>query len=180
MWSVLNSITGRKAQPRLPDYVNIDNRKVEGNQEIAECLNSYFVSVGPQLAKAIPNQHLQWDHFHKEKRKTLSDSFSLQPVTQAEVRMILRNCANKTSMDAQQLDIKLLKTLADAIVPPLTHICNLSFCSGVFPEKMKVARVLPLHKGGDKHDLSNYRPVSILPQFSKIIEKLFNNRLEES
>ena len=57
------------------------------------------------------------------------------------------------------------------------HIFNLSFESGVFPGAMKIAKVIPLFKGGDAEDFSNYRPVSLLSQFSKILEKLYNNRL---
>ena len=62
---------------------------------------------------------------------------------------------------------------------PLTYVCNLSLTSGVFPDKMKLAKVLPIFKGGDKHIFTNYRPVSLLPQCSKVLEKLFNIRLNE-
>ena len=54
----------------------------------------------------------------------------------------------------------------------------MSFLNGVFPNKCKIAKVIPLYKNGDIDDFSNYRPVSLLPQFSKILEKLFNNRLK--
>ena len=49
--------------------------------------------------------------------------------------------------------------------------------NGIFPDRMKIARVIPLFKNGDVKEFSNYRPVSILPQFSKILEKVFHNRL---
>ena len=55
---------------------------------------------------------------------------------------------------------------------------GLSLSKGVFPDAMKIARVIPLFKSGDKHVFNNYTPVSLLPQFSKILEKLFNNRLD--
>ena len=64
------------------------------------------------------------------------------------------------------------------IVTPLSHICNQSFIEGVFPDEMKIARVIPLYKSGEKNKYNNYRPVSLLPQFSKILEKLFDNRLD--
>ena len=48
---------------------------------------------------------------------------------------------------------------------------------GIFPDEMKIARIIPLFKSGDKQNVSNYRPISLLPQFSKILEKIFNNRL---
>lgn len=55
----------------------------------------------------------------------------------------------------------------------------MSFQTGVFPKKMKIAKVIPLYKTGDKNNFTNYRPVSLLPQFSKILEKLYNSRLEK-
>ena len=64
------------------------------------------------------------------------------------------------------------------IVKPLTHICNISFKNGTFPDQMKVAKVIPICKGNDKQVFTNYRPISLLPQFSKILEKLFNVRLD--
>ena len=75
--------------------------------------------------------------------------------------------------------MSLIKHIIVSLADPLTHICNLSFETGVFPEKMKVAKVVPLFKSGEKNVFTNYRPVSLLPQFSKILEKLFNKRLEK-
>ena len=63
------------------------------------------------------------------------------------------------------------------ICRPLTHFINLSIISGVFPDQLKIARVIPLFKSGDKSIFNNYRPVSVLPAFSKILEKVIYNRL---
>ncbi len=63
------------------------------------------------------------------------------------------------------------------IVKPLIYICNVSFHTGIFPNKIKTTIVILLYKSGDKHYFTNYRPVSLLSQFSKILEKLFTVRL---
>ena len=60
---------------------------------------------------------------------------------------------------------------------PLKHIFNLSLLNGVFPDSMKIARVIPLFKSGNTKEFSNYRPISLLPQFSKILEKIYHSRL---
>lgn len=70
-----------------------------------------------------------------------------------------------------------LKLTADYITIPLTHIINLSFLKGRFPDKLNYAKAIPLHKSGDKNDLNNYRLISILPSFSKIFEKTIRTRL---
>ena len=67
--------------------------------------------------------------------------------------------------------------MADIIVVPLCHIINLSFSAGVFPEVWKTAKVIPLHKGGSTEELGNFRPISLLSIFDKIIEKLMHARL---
>ena len=72
----------------------------------------------------------------------------------------------------------ILKKITNFFVHPFLHVCNISFSKGVFPDALKIARVIPLFKSGDKHVFTNYRPVSLLPQFSKILEKISNNRLD--
>jgi retron-type reverse transcriptase len=65
------------------------------------------------------------------------------------------------------------------LVNVLTHIINLSLENGIFPTKLKLAKVIPLFKQGDRTNVNNYRPISLLPQFSKIFEKVFYNRLSD-
>ena len=62
-------------------------------------------------------------------------------------------------------------------IAPLSHILNLSLASGIFPNELKIARVIPIYKSGDVGNFTNYRPVSVLPLFSKILERLMYTRL---
>ena len=71
----------------------------------------------------------------------------------------------------------MLKVVSDIIVVPLCHILNLSFSTGVFPNALKVAKVIPLHKGGSTQDMNNLRPISLLSIFDKIFEKIMHKKL---
>ena len=71
----------------------------------------------------------------------------------------------------------LVKDCANLICRPLTHIIYLSIVSGIVPDQLKSARVIPLFKSGDKSTFINYRPVSVVPAFSKILERVIYNRL---
>ena len=73
----------------------------------------------------------------------------------------------------------IVKRIMTNIVKPFSHICNTSFISGIFPDNMKIAKVVPLCKAGENNLFTNYRPVSLLSQFSKILEKLFSKRLDK-
>ena len=72
-----------------------------------------------------------------------------------------------------------LPVTATGSTQKITYICNLSFATGIFPDAMKIAKVIPIYKTGAKGEFNNYRPISLLPQFSKILEKLFDDRLEQ-
>ena len=102
----------------------------------------------------------------------------LHNVNKKEMMDVIKSFANKTSTDYNGMNMFILKKITNCIVDPFLHIYDISFSKGVFPDAWKIARVIPLFKSGDKHVFTNYRPVSLLPQFSKILEKLFNNRLD--
>ena len=70
-----------------------------------------------------------------------------------------------------KIDMKILKKVIEGISELQTFSSNLSFQTGKFPSKMEIAKVVPLYKSGDRHQFTNYRPISLLPQFSKILEK---------
>lgn len=89
----------------------------------------------------------------------------LTAVDGKEIMDIVDKCKNKTSTDCNEIDMKTVKMVIKGILEPLTYICNLSFQTGTFPNKMKIAKVVPLYKTGNRHYFTNYRPVSLLPQF---------------
>jgi potassium voltage-gated channel Eag-related subfamily H protein 8 len=72
---------------------------------------------------------------------------------------------------------RLVKQCIKLIKNPLSYIYNASSDSGIFPDRLKIAKVKPLYKKGDIHDIQNYRPISHLSLFSKILEKLMYNKL---
>ena len=65
----------------------------------------------------------------------------------------------------------------EELVTPLFHVCKNSLKNGIFPDDMKIAKIKPLHKSGEKNIVSNYRPISVLPLFSKILERIMYNRV---
>ena len=72
---------------------------------------------------------------------------------------------------------RIMKQCSDLYIHPLTHLINLSLKQGVFPQELKLAKVLPIYKSGNKQLIQNYRPISILPYFSKIFEKVVTNHI---
>ena len=84
---------------------------------------------------------------------------------------------NKSSSGYDNIVSWIVKTTIDTIAEPLTEIINCSLETRIVPDELKIAKVVPVYKAGAKNEFSNYRPISILPFFSKIFEKIVYNRL---
>ena len=100
-------------------------------------------------------------------------SFFLEPVTENEVLKVVNSGPNKTSMDHSGINFALVKKCISFLAIPISHIANISFEMGIFPDRMKIAKVIPIFKSGLKDSFTNYRPVSLLPSVFKDIGKTF-------
>ena len=107
------------------------------------------------------------------------NSFFINPTTPDEIIQIISNFKSKDSSGWDGIPMAVIKTIGSHIATPLSHICNLSFITGNFPTDMKIAKVTPIYKSDSRDEFSNYRPISLLPNFSKILEKLMSNRLND-
>ena len=100
----------------------------------------------------------------------------ISPVTKEEINSIISTFGD-TASGWDDIAPRSIKFVKEIIQKPLMHICNLSFYTGIVPEQIKIARVVPIYKHGDPYQFNNYRPVSVLNVFSKVYERLFYNRL---
>jgi len=90
---------------------------------------------------------------------------------------VARCFKNKLTAGIDEIPDHVVKQCIELLKVPLTNIYNTSLESGIFPDKLKIAKVIPVHKKGDTRDICNYRPIALLPVFSKLLEKLMYNRL---
>ena len=101
----------------------------------------------------------------------------LKPIEEYEIIEIVRKLEAKKSPGHDGFSTTIVKNNIDLLMLPLKHIFNLSFESGELPQSLKLAKVSPIFKKGAKDKFVNYRPISVLPVFSKILERLFYVRL---
>ena len=101
----------------------------------------------------------------------------LYNTTSDEVNKVIGKMVCKSSCGVDEINSKVIKYVAQYISMPLSHIFNLTFETGKIPDDLKVALVTPVYKSSEKNVYSNYRPISVLPCFSKILEKLMYKRL---
>ena len=130
--------------------------------------------MGQEQDSKIPDGTKHFKDFLGER---CNASLFLNPTDEEEIFRIVNSLKNKKSYGSDEISNNLLKLIIPYIINPLVHIFNISLLTGVFPSDMKIAKVIPIYKKDDSTLLSNYRPVSILSSFSKILERLVYNRL---
>ena len=114
--------------------------------------------------------------FHSYLLEANKESIFLTPTDQQQIHSIILNIKD-SAPGHDGLSTKVINPVIETLLPPLTYITNLSFTEGVFPHELKIAQVLPLYKNSDPMLFNKYRPISILPFFSKLFERLMYNRL---
>ena len=158
----------------MPSSFKSNEEEIFNPTQIANRFCEYFTNIGPNLAKSIPASD-------KSHRSFLNggfiNSFFLQSASEQEVTEICSSFQSGTAPGYDSISMNVVKESFNLICAPLTYIINLSLNSGVVPQEMKIARVIPLFKSGDKSLFTNYRPVSVLPVFSKFLERIVYNRL---
>ena len=139
--------------------------------DIANCLNEFFISKVVSIRANIPPQVEDPLLQLKRSMKDRQSEFSLKCVHPDTVEKILSSLKNSKSFGLDNIDTFSIKLAAPYIIPTLTHLVNISIVSKKFPLAWKKSKVVPLHKKGDPLSPKNFRPVSILPVVSKILEK---------
>ena len=140
-------------------------------------MNSFFMDKVAGLREKIPKSRI--DPLRKL-REIMTDrhcEFSLHAVHPEDVLKIIKALKNSKSTGTNYIDTFIIKLVAQDILAPLTHIINLSISKATFPSLWKHAKVVPLLKKGDPLIAKNYRPVALLPIFSKILERVIFNQL---
>ena len=176
-WKTLNNVLGRNKQTKLPDFFkDSDGNKITDSNKIANNFNDFFnTNIGTKLANKISSPDS--NYVSPLKSENQQNSTFLNPTNIDEIIKITKNLKASNSSGIDNISTKLLKMTINEIAPVLSRIFNKSLLSGIVPSQLKIAKVNPIFKSGDNQVFSNYRPISILPSISKILEKIMYIRL---
>ena len=154
---------------------DIRNDQNENRSILLSCdqLNDFFVNIGHQLA----NKEVCQDYLRHV--KTVTNTLFLQKTNNSEVYKIINSLPNKSSEDCYSLSSLLLKVVNPVVCDLFADQFNRCIDENEFPEVLKLAKVLPFHKSGNRNDAGNFRPISLLPIISKVFEKLLFKRIED-
>ena len=175
-WKLINDLRG-SGKKSIKSSFEIDNNKVTNRRVIANEFNKYFNSIASKLndnISDIPISGHKLPTFYDYLNPACPDSIVLFDCDSIEILNIIKELQNGKASD---IPIKVIKSSAKIISPVLAQYFNILMQKGVFPDCLKLGKVSPIFKKGNSEHLENYRPISILPIFGKIFEKVIHSRI---
>jgi hypothetical protein len=175
-WANLNKLIGRNKNKSMPTETFIINNKHTSNKtHISNGFCKYFTGVGEQFASGIPPPVHTFDQYLKCKRH--DKTFFFSPTDHIEIERIITSLKNKRSCGHDGISSQFLKAVKAEISEGIAIVINKSLETGVVPDILKIAKVIPIYKAKDSQQCTNYRPISLLPVISKLLGKVVHKRL---
>ena len=164
-WKVMKTIIAKSKvyNDNFPKILNIDKKEITDKKTIAEKFKTYFINVGSKLATKITPSNTNFESY----LPNITTSFLEKPLKENKFKVSFVPLKTNKSQGNDKLHGNVIRILYHELKIPLMNIFSLSLKKGIFPEKMKIAKVSPILKKGDKSITSNYRPISVLPCFQK-------------
>jgi hypothetical protein len=174
IWQHINEALGRKKtlQQNMP-YLTYNDSDLTEKHDIATAFNNYFCNIAKTLHEDLPDGKYHYDGPKSQ------NSLMLLPTSVEEINSIIRHMKmQKSSGGSDNFNSLHLKWVVDYISQPLSDLINSCMEQGVFPEVLKISKVIPIHKGGSVSDPGNYRPIALQSLFSKVFEKVIKVRIQ--
>ena len=174
-WQLLKEAANLNSSSDAVEKISCGTQTITDQRLIAEKFNDFFVNIGTEIAGSINKTNAKPEQF-------MPNYPNLQEIELNEIQPtlicdIIKSLQAKGSTDSDGISTKLLKCISTEVSTPLAHIFNLSIQNGVFPSRLKKSRTVPIFKAGDPNSCDNYRPISLLSNFSKILEKIVSVQL---
>ena len=178
-WKIVKDAIGKSNnKTEITTKFYYQGQWINDPQDNANHFNSYLANIGKETNESVGTPKYQaMDYLLKHTRKN-QHSLLFSDVNSENVIDACKKFTKKSSTDAQGFHQNIVLQDVDLLAPVLAHLINCSQKTGVFPGNAKIARVIPVYKNkGDKHLYENYRLISLLPIFSKIMERLIYNKV---
>ena len=175
-WKGIKSLISLKAvASHVPTVLSLDNGDTITNpSDIANTFNNYFASIAETTKKSIKYSH---KHFSDYLSNETSSTIFLQLTNQEEIATIISSFNSNKTSGPNSIPYRISFLLTNEISKQLADLFNLSFTTGVFPSVLKTVKVVPVLEKDSTLDYSNYRPIPLLSNIEKILEKLMYKRL---
>ena len=169
-WQIIKEAIGKEKcnQHRFPTKIVVDKESMANIHSIAKNFKTYFTEIGPNLANKINRPR---KHFH-EYLKKYQTCKAENIISVNELKDAFFSLKVNKSPGYEDISFNVVKKYFGVLYKPLLHIFNHSIQTGIFPFKLKIASVTRIFKGGENWNLGNYRSISALPCFPKVLKRI--------
>ncbi len=182
-WRLINELIQKKKKKAntVTYLVDEEGTRIEKDDKKCDCYNQHFSTIGKKMAAISRNLKLAnlKNPLDYLSNLNVQESAFFSNTSKSEILDILTNLNPKKSCGYDLISNRVLKETSYIIAPFLETLYNMCMSKSLFPECFKIAKVTPLFKGGDKHDVNSYRPISLLPSMGKLLEKIISVRIVE-
>ena len=175
IWIGINTLLNRHKKQHNTIFLE-DNGFISDPAKVANKFNDFFLNIAEKLSAKIENKNSKPQDYLKNPNKS---KFTLKETIPNEVKKVVDQLDSKKSGDIYSITPEIVKLSNEVVAEALSIIFNRCVREGHFPDTLKLAKVIPIHKGDSVLTVSNYRPISLLPIFSKIMERLIYNQFIE-
>ena len=173
-WQTINELTSRKSGKESVTSLKVNGVSITNPTMLSNEFNNHFATIGSKLASNISTPDS--DNYLKYLTNT-DKQFQLCPTTRDKVLSLLNKLNKSKATGLDMISARLIRECADLICIPICNIFNQSISQGIFPDDWKCARVTPLFKVGDRNDVNNYRPISVISVVAKMFERIIYDQL---
>ena len=172
-WKILKQAMGQESKSSTIEKAIHKGYEIADKKEIANICHEHFVSVGKRLAVDIPDigesltAHI----------KPTSSRFVFHKVMTFQVEKAMKKLIKPKATGIHNIPNNILKDSCQVVAPFLTDIIHFSITSNIFPDDLKVGKISLVHKSGDRDDLNNYRPITVLPTTARVFERLLYDQM---
>ena len=166
-WNVIREIIAKEDRSStVQSEFIIDSDPTTNSEVIANSFNDFFVNVGKNLAENIKSDI-------DPLKKITNNVYITNTIEITDNKMLnIISTIKKSASGFEELPAFVMKQCSKLYAKQLCHVLSLSIRQGVFPNELKLAKVLPIYKSDDKRQLKNYKPISVLPFISKVLKKI--------
>ncbi|XP_065063027.1 LOW QUALITY PROTEIN: uncharacterized protein LOC135689653 [Rhopilema esculentum] len=173
MWKTINKVLNKSQCSTTARSVIYEGQLIEKQKGIAEAFNNHFTTIGPKLGENIVTKESDNPlKYFTDEDASITLNFEFQAITSDHIKIGIKRLKCNKSAGFDKISVQFVKDAAEILCKPLAAIFNSSFKNGIFPYTWKIARVTSIFKSGSKSEMGNYRPLSVLSVFSRLLEDL--------
>jgi hypothetical protein len=179
MWKGIKDIINIKSKNfDQPSCLETGDSTITNPTEITNSFNDYFTTVADKILNK--RKYNGTKSFRDFLSNRLVENFVFEEISENEIKLIILSLNPKKSSGPNSIPTHILHLLSEDICTPLMKIFNISLETGKHPDILKISKTIPIFKKGSRLTVSNYRPISLLSNLNKILEKLVHDRTYKS